>query len=799
MLRTTKSPASLRSTKHACLSLTVLCLTIAFPATHLAQTAAEADWQATTGPAQCQGQYVQPEIPGGETGQIDAAAGGILHIEDGTTTLVKDVRIQRDGRELTGDFATLDAATDTYTAEGNVMLRQGDLLLQGAKITGSLVTDTAALDNASFLMHRHKLRGSARVIRQDGEDRLTIRDGAFTSCEPGDNIWSVSAREINLHSQQGYGIARGMKLRVRDVPIAWFPWFRFPIGDRQSGLLWPSVGSDSEGGTDIAIPWYFNLAPHYDATWTLRNIHRRGLMHEGEFRFMNSYSTNTLAGAFLPSDKQFDDRNVIDPANPGFEKQDRWLTHFSHRGRQGPWSSMINYTRVSDIDYLEDMGGFTGTESEFDRALDRSDAPALLRQGWLTYTAANWRSKLELRSFQSLNQIQPAQYETLPRLTLSGHRRFGRLRTEGLLQATMFDSPDDHDPQGTRLVADLSARLPFRKSWGYLTPGLRYLHRDYRLDDTRPGDGDQASTGTVIASLDAGLVFERSLSWRGASATQTLEPRLYYLYVEQDTQDHLPLFDTTRLTPSYDGLFRQTRYSGYDRIGDANRIALGVTSNFYRDSDGRNFLTASVGQAFHFKDRRVQDGDFTARDSSADTSPVFVSLVAHLRSWRLRTTWEQNTEEDTSNRGYFSVAWRGANRAVFNFNYAMIGEAQQRNGRPRQDEETDISIFWPLGGTGAWSLIGRWNHGWDTGQTIESLVGLEYNNCCWASRVVFRRHLEEPRRIAVTTQGAAPAFIVDRRVDSGIYFEFQLKGLASLGGRLDNLLGNSIPGFTPKR
>ena len=799
MLRTTKSPARPRPTKHPCLSLTLLCLTTVFPGTHFAQTAAETDWQPATDLGQCKGRYVQREIPGDESGRIDATAGRILHVEDDTTTFVGDVRIRQDRRELTGDFATLDSATDTYTAEGNVMLRQRDLLLKGTKITGNIGNDTEVADSASFLMHQNRLRGSAGVIRRGGEDRLSIRDGEFTTCEPDDNTWSVSGREINLYPRKGYGVARDMKLKIRDLPIAYFPYFRFPIGDRQSGFLWPSAGQGSAGGTDIAIPYYFNLAPHYDATYTLRSIWQRGVMHEGEFRFMNGYSTNTIAGTFLPSDDKFDNRTVIDTGNPDFEKQDRWLTHFSHKGRQGPWSSMISYTRVSDIDYLEDLGGFTNTDSEFDQTLDRSDAPALLRQGRLAYTATNWRSTLELRSFQALNQVQPGQYETLPRFTLSGHRRFGRLQTEGLFQATVFDKSDDGDPEGTRLVADVSARLPFRKSWGFVTPGMRYIHRDYNLDDTLPGDRDDARTGTAIASLDAGLVFERTMSWRGNPATQTLEPRLYYLYVEEDFQDDLPFFDTIRLTPSYNELFRQTRYAGYDRIGDANRIAIGVTSNLYRNSDGRNFFTGSVGQMFHFEKRRVLDGDFTGNDPAADTSPVFVSLGAHIGKWRLRTTYEHDTGENVSNRGYFSATWRSANNAVFNFHYAMTSEAQQRGPGPRQDEETDISVFWPLGKTDTWSLIGRWNYGWDTGQTIESLVGLEYNDCCWTTRIVFRHHLEEPRRIAVTTPGAPTRLVVDRRADSGIYFEFQLKGLASLGGRLDNLLSNSIRGFTPER
>lgn len=757
--------------------------------------AASQDWQETETGGQCRGEYIDKVVPAGQTGQVEATARSILHVDGHSTTLMGDIVIRQDGRELSSDFATIDAATETYSAEGNVGLRQNGLLLRGSKITGSLINDTAAVDSASFLMHQNRLRGTATSIRHDA-DRLRITGGDFTTCEPDDNTWSVTGHEINLMSAEGYGTAKDMRLKIKDIPVAYSPYFRFPLGEnRLSGFLWPSLGHDNDGGTDIAIPYYFNVAPNYDATYTLRSLWKRGLIHEGEVRYLNEYSINTIAGAYLPSDEAFDDRTVIDTTDPSVDNPDRWLLHVSHKGRKGPWSSVINYTSVSDIDYLEDLGGFTNTDSDFDNALDRSDAPALLRRGSLGYRKNNWRSQLELRSFQSLNQVQPSQYEILPRFTLSGNKNFGWLKTEGLIQATAFDKANDTDPEGTRIVTDVSATTTLRNSWGFVTPGLRYIHRSYDLDEVNLDDREDANIGTAIVSLDAGVVFERSANWFGEAASQTLEPRIYYLYVEEEFQDDLPFFDTTRMTPSYDELFRQNRYAGYDRVGDENRIAIGLTSSFYRLRDGKTLVTASIGQKYHFEDRQVLDGDFAGNDPTSDTSPVFVSLTTYFGNWRIHGTYEHDTEENSSNRGFFSAGYRARNNAVFNFSYAMTDQIQQRGIRPRQDEETDLSFYWPLGKNSAWSVIGRWNYGWDTSQTIESLAGLEYNDCCWAARVVFRRHLERPRGLVITTPGAPTQFVVDRRADSGIYFEFQLKGLASLGGRLDNLLGNSIPGF----
>jgi LPS-assembly protein len=278
---------------------------------------------------------------------------------------------------------------------------------------------------------------------------------------------------------------------------------------------------------------------------------------------------------------------------------------------------------------------------------------------------------------------------------------------------------------------------------------------------------------------------------------QTLEPRLYYLYAEEKFQDDLPVFDSALITPSYDNLFRQNRYAGYDRIGDAKQVALGVTTRYLDATTGAQQLAISVGQIFYMEDRTVNETEFPGNNPFDDTSPVFISLTAQAKSLSMRASYEHDTEHNRSNRGSIALRYISDKHAVFNVGYSMVAELQQRT--PRNREETDLSFRWPLGKSNTWSLVGRWNYGWDEGQTIESLFGVEYNDCCWRTRVVFRRHLKRPRTVSISKPGFATKLAQDRRADSGIYFEFQLKGLASLGGRLDNWLHNSIPGYDPGR
>lgn len=775
------------------------CFVIAFCSTNaLASSAAQQDWTATDSNGACKGRYTAPVAPDIPPGVLDASADSAEHVIDQTTTLTGNVELHRDNLSLKGDRATINAESETYEVIGNVALRQPGLLVKGDRISGNLFEETAVVDSASFLIHQRRLRGQAGQINKTPDNTLLISDGEFTTCEPDENTWSLRGRNIALHTSEGYGVARDVSLRIKDTPIAYLPYVRFPIDDsRQSGFLLPSVGQDSDGGTDLAIPYYFNLAPDYDATYTLRSIWKRGVLHEGEFRYLNGYSANVIAGTFLPSDDEYDPRELIDTSDDGFSKQDRWLVNVSHRGSRGPWSSRINYTNVSDIDYLRDLGGFTNTDADVDLALDRGDSPALLRTGSVSYRSDHWLSSLELRSYQELNQLNTPQFEVLPRLSFRGQHRINignrHADLSALIQATEFDKPDSTAVVGSRVVADVIASMPFQQTWGYVVPSLRHIYRSYNLDNTSPDDRDDVSLSTTIAAIDSGLIFERQASLFGTKMNQTLEPRLHLLAAEEDFQDDLPAFDTTVLTPDFESLFRDNSYTGYDRIEDARRLAIGVTTRFSSLSNGKEILSFSLGKAFYHRDREVTPLSIIGIDPNADSSPVFVAMESRFDRLTVSASYEYDTEENRSNRGHLSLRYQAPNRALFNMNYAMTDTSQQRLGRVRGEEETDISFAWPFGNQ--WQLVGRWNYNLDDGQTIESLFGVEYNDCCWKARIVFRRNLDEPRRLVVVSPGTAPELIVDRRADSGIYFEFQLKGLASLGGRLDNLLRQAIAGY----
>ncbi len=804
------------------------------PAGTEATTAAEEDWvpeprgTALPGNASgwaCDGAYVPPEGFRRPMADLESAtvitARDAVHLLDLSTTLTGDVNIIGQGRRVTASEVVRDLNTELLTATGPVTLREHGLYIKAEHASGDLVAGTGTMDNASFLLHESRMRGEAVAVTRTVDGVLNIRAGSFTRCDPGNNLWRVDGREIQLYPDQGHGVARNVTVRIKDIPLAYFPYIRFPLDERrQSGFLAPGGGHDNDGGTDIAIPYYFNLAPDYDATYTLRSIWKRGVLHDAEFRVLNQVSSNALNLAFLSGDDRYASRN---PDVTG-QQHDRWLMYLNHAGAgrvaSGRWRSYVSFGSVSDIDYLGDIGGDVDastreTFSSF-QSLGSNTIPALSRTGRVDYYIGGWSLGLLARGYQTLTQNAARQYETLPQLTIRTRKRRSVWELEFMTQYAHFDK-DNQNVTGTaamvgqRLLVDTSVTLPMRNTWGFLVPQLNVLHRRYNLQDTPVGvDTDPALTIASL-SIDTGLVFDRFIegaSNRSSNAPsgtaaprkmlQTLEPRLYFLYVPAKFQDDLPAFDAALATQSFGRIFRDNRFSGYDRIGDAKQVAVGLSSSLLDAGSGARYLKVGLGQIFYFKDREVIFAPGRTDDPAADSSALYSEADIRLgRRLSLRGSFEWDPHVSRSNRGKLALKYRSPDqRKILNFNYSYTSPEVQPTDRFQNSEESDVSFIWPL--ARKWSAIGRWNFGWDNNQTIESLFGFEYNDCCWKARLLYRRFLEDPRGVPVIVSGPdgdRVVFALEQPVDSGIYFEFQLKGLSSLGKRVDSLLEMTIPGY----
>lgn len=796
------------------------------------RTAAEIDWRPLSAlnaeelsnvPFYCHGTYVesQPRYDV-TTGLMHAEADSAQHVVNESTILTGNVIMNQGTQEIRAPRIYQDDSTQIAEIDGPLQLRDNGLLMTGEHATSNLLTGEGVVDQATFLLHQSSFRGSAATLARSGNNVINMDDTTFTRCDPGSNVWAMNSETLELKPNEGYGTARNVTLRIKDVPVIYTPYLRFPLNDdRQSGFLLPSIGHESDGGTDIIIPYYFNLAPNYDATYQLRSLWKRGLIHDLQARHMSLRTSNEVNMGFIRKDDDYDDRELEDLTSAGtntgvvipeFEKEDRWYINLRHEGGWSPeWQTSIDYNAVSDIDYLDDIGGEFGSASvtQFLNPVSTSFAErrsaSLDKLGKVQYKRGKLQLGFNLQAFQSLDPLGADQYEKLPNLTAEWGTDIGPLESDIKFDYTFFDK-DNSDLTGPlatigeRAYTDLEVSWPNRKVWGFLTPSAGVIHRKYQLDDEPLASRANPEITTGRFSLDGGLFFDRFFDFKGTALQQTLEPRVFYLYVENDFQNDLPQFDAGASTQSFSTLFRDNRFSGFDRIGDAERISVGLTSRFLEEDTGSEFLSLSLGQIYYLKDRDVLFQPTAADDPTADESPLFAEARFKMGpELSVSGSFEWEPDVNRSNRGTLAFKYSDGLRRIINVNYTYVASEIRQPSLIAKSEESDINMIWPI--TQHWSAIGRWNFGWDDNRTIEAFAGLEYNDCCWKTRLVWRRFLKDPRNVTqfIDDPTAPGGFrtVTDLKTpsDVGIFFEFQLKGLAMLGGRLDSLLEDAIPGY----
>ncbi len=661
-------------------------------------------------------------------------------------------------------------ATGTGSLLGEVEIREPGVLLRGA--TGSVDTNSgeARLTANQFVLHEQHIRGGADLVVRRGDGIIELDDGYFSYCPPMNDGWMLQAEELELNIEEGVGIAKQARIELQGTPVLYTPYLRFPLDDRRkSGFLWPEITDDSNGGLDIATPYYFNLAPNYDATLTPRYIMDRGLLTELELRHLSREAGYwQVGGAWISGDDQY--REDV----PG-EDGDRWLSTIEQRGLFNKrWRTNIDFTKTSDDEYFNDIGT---------TSLELKQSTHLLQSGQVDYLGDNWLTTLRLEEFQTIaRDVQRDQYSKLPQLSL---RRTAAAQTfsPNLLWQSDYAYFDHNDePTGHRLYNEIGANYPMQWIWGFLTPTAKYRQLNYNLDEDVIFDGapdDAPDVGAPMLSLDGGLFFERNTGW----GLQTLEPRVYYLWSDFEEQEGLPSFDTTELTFTYSQLFRETRFSGNDRIDDSNQVSVGLTSRLIDPDSGREKLAASIGQIYYFDDRRVNVGAIGPEDTEGSSAIAAELAISPSEQWEFRSAWLWNTDENEIDQSTFQAGWRGDGGAIVNLGYSY-----RRNRTLINDgldiDQLDFSTYYPF--SKEWRVFLRSLYDLEENERVNDMAGIEYNSCCWRVRLVYQRYIDQ------NTNRAANQLV---EYENATYIEFQLKGLAGIGTRVSELLEEFIRGY----
>ncbi|MBA1377353.1 LPS-assembly protein LptD [Pseudomonas brassicacearum] len=806
---------------------------------------------AETGPY-CAGAYIEPTRPGmnDKTAKSDAptflgAKASRYEQEQQVATLAGDVVMRQGSMQVEADEASLYQAENRGELNGNVRVRDNGALIVGDHADVQLDTGEAKVDNAEYVMHKSRIRGNALYAKRAENAIIRLKDGTYTTCEPSSNAWTLKGNNITLNPATGFGTATNVTLRVKDIPVLYTPYIYFPIDDRrQSGFLPPTIGSGSDTGFLLVTPYYFNLAPNYDATLYPRYMGKRGLLMEGEFRYLTKSSEGQFGAAYLNDED--DERS----GQTDYDKT-RYMYNWQHKGGlDSRVLTEVDYTKISDPYYFQDLQtDQIGVESR----------DYVNQQGTVSYRGDNYTARLNAQAYQmaTISKITP--YNRLPQITFNGSLpehpygldfayktelvRFDRDLRTGQYTDEDGNSDDFLDTRvaglaranGDRMNLAPVVSLPMTASYGYIKPSLKYQYTQYDLDLDSTGKNQiiaqqaaAAAAGTEyirgeysgsqsravpIASIDSGLYFDRDTQFFGTNYRQTLEPRLFYLYVPETNQEDIPVFDTSEYTFSYSSLFRDNRFSGSDRVGDENKLSLGVTSRWIEEN-GFERQRVSVGQALYFKDREVQlpGIDFKTReDAKSDVSPYALEYEYRWnRDWRTTATynWDPDTRSPRSGSAMFHYQPEDNPNKVINAGY------RYRNDQVRYDEATgqwqvgggdygrpgdpnyvkdyykikqhDFSVIWPI--VPQWNAISRWQYDYNRNRTLEAFGGFEYDNCCWKLRLINRYWVDYEE-----FSQAAPE---NEKGDHGVFLQIVLKGLGGLtGAKVESFLDKGIQGY----
>ena len=714
--------------------------------------------------------FLVPERPaleaaesGTDPGTIHLSADEAEVVEDGISRFSGSVTVEQGSRQIRSDEIVYDQSEDVIEAKGSVRFWDEGVYVASDGARTEIGEDVVTFaPSASFMLESEHGHGDAAEVRAFGSERITATDVTYTTCNPGEPDWRITAREVEIDRVEDVGTARDTWLEFKGQRVFHLPWISFPLSDRRkSGLLTPTFGTSGPGGAEVTLPYYFNLAPNHDATLTARAMSSRGVQAQGEFRFLSrAYGSGRLAAQHLPHDSKFDgDRTAFD-----LRHRHRWTDR---------WSTDIRFEWVSDREYLDDLGA----------NLSQSSRSHLPRRFDATYRGDGWDARLRLQDFMTLARtIKPEDrpYARLPQITVRTNRpqKNRALNLELKAEAAYFD--DDSRTTGTRVDLQPSLTWPNRTAEAFVTPKAALHVTGYRLDrtGTEAGLDDDPSRVVPSFSLDGGLFLERPVTLSGTPLVQTIEPRVYYLLVPHEHQDDLPRFDTVRPTFSFAQLFRENRYTGRDRIGDANQVTLALTSRLLDDRRIER-ASASIGQIRYLRDRRVTLGD---EETETGRASDFVAEIEArpARDWRLRAGLQYDSGADRTERNVLNLRYRPDPRSVVNVRYRLV-----RNVEPtRTIEQADLSFAWPIGTN--WRAVGRWLYALneDRNRTLEAFGGMEYESCCWGFRAVVRRFRRGDTRDAVEDD-----------YSNGVFLQLELKGLTGGGNRTEAFLTRSIPGY----
>jgi len=677
---------------------------------------------------------------------IFISAQRIEGLKEGQIEAVGKVELRKRGQAIYADRLLYLQDSKDVSASGEVRVEQDNNVIQSPHLQLNLDTNIGDMTQPTFQFGDIHARGKADSLRLAGRQDYILHDVTYTTCPADQDDWLLKVRELEIDRNRQIGVAHSARLEFMGVPILYTPWMNFALNNqRKSGFLGPVFGSTVKGGSDLTLPYYWNISPDLDATLAPRLLSKRGILFNNEMRYLKPAYSGEVHVDVLPGDRLTQSTRSL------------FTINHTQNFRHGLSGSLV-FNRVSDDAYFRDLSdAVTGTSQT-----------NLLREGVLTYAGNGWRAATRVQSFQTLQDpaapvVEP--YRRLPQISAGAQHLINKANIDFAGELVDFRHPTLVNAMRMVLYPSVSYPLIAQPAF-YLTPKFGLHNTYYAMGANNTGALPNTSRTVPILSLDSGMIMERNWNLSEQDFVQTLEPRAYYVFIPYRDQSRLPNFDSAQSDFSFAQIFTENRFFGSDRIGDANQITLALTSRLLESDTGAERLRVAIGQRFNAITPRVNLVTPTATNNKSDILLTASGRVT--RAWSLDSTFQYNPNQSHSEKFSTSARFQPESGKVLNLGYRFT-----RNNL----RQMDLSTQWPL--SGRWHGVARWNYSFQDRRILEALGGLEYNQSCWAVRVI-------AQRFATATQ----------QVSSGIFVQLELNDLVAVGSDPLSLLRQSVPGYT---
>lgn len=699
--------------------------------------------------------------------------------------------ISQDGKSIRADTLLYNQSTREIDANGSVMLKQDGTTISGPHLMFNMDKSSGTMEQPQYYLKGNDARGSADKLQIQDRLHYSLDDATYTTCPAGNQDWLMSMGLLEIDRDRQVGVAHNALVQFKGVPILYSPWMDFPLNSqRMSGFLAPTFGGTSTGGSEITLPFYWNIAPNFDATIAPRAMAKRGLMFNNEFRYLEPGYRGELEVDVLPSDK--------------ITQSSRSFLSLKHdQAISSNLNGYVNYSRVGDENYFRDLGNTINATSQVN----------LLQEGGVNYSGGWWDAMARVEHYQTLQDpaapiVVP--YTRAPQLTLDARQNYLGANINFAGEIVDFTHPTMVN--ATRLVLNPSVSYPLIDMPAYyVTPKVSLHSAYYSMGANNTGISSSLSSTLPIFSVDSGVAFERNDRILNNNYIQTLEPRAFYVYVPYKDQSQLPNFDTVQADFSFAQMFMENRFFGNDRIGDANQLTLALTSRLLEQQSGEERLKAMIGERFSFTTPQV---NLNAPQTTSN-SDILLALSGQVnRRWSMDSEIQFDPNQSQVQLYNISAGYRPEPGKVLNFGYRFsrgTSGALIPGGAPVTPtgyttlngityptiggvpytliggipytvdtggmRQVVVSTQWPL--FGRWAGVARWNYSLQDSRILDAIGGLEYNQACWTLRLV-------GQRFATATLQS----------NTGFFVQLELNDFVKVGSDPLDLLKQSVPGYT---